>query len=122
MDDTAVDVNAGHLGEEHLHIWVVTEDVAQRRGYLARREDAGGYLVEERLEEMVVAPVDQRYIDVARSGQQPTCGEASESATNDHDTVPRPLACIGVLHQSSDSTAISLVAASINARCVNAWG
>ena len=71
---------------------------------------------------MVVAPVDQRDIDVARSGQQPTCGESSKAAPHDHDTVPLPPACVGVFHQSSDSTAISLVAASINARCVNAWG
>jgi hypothetical protein len=120
VDDTPVYVKAGHLGEKHLHISIVTVDMAQRRGYLAGGKDASGYLVEERLEEVMVAPVDQRDIDVARSGQQPTCGESSKSTTYDHDTVPP--ASIGVLHQPSDSTAISLVAASINARCVKAWG
>ncbi len=90
MDDTPFDVKAGHLGEKHLHISIVTVDVAQRRSYLAGREDAGGYLVEKRLEEMMVAPVDQRDIDVARSGQQPTCGKSSKAATYDHDTVTCP--------------------------------
>ena len=122
VDDTPFNVKAGHLGQKHLHISIVTVDMAQRRGYLARGEDAGGHLVEKRLEEMVVAPVDKRDVDVARSGQQPARGESSKAATHDYDAVPLPPTSIGVWHQSSDSTAISLVAASINARWVNAWG
>ena len=61
-----------------------------RRGDLPRREHAGGDLVEQRLEEVVVAAVDQR--DVHRHvGESPDGQEAAEAPADDDHLVPRGL-------------------------------
>ena len=55
----ALEVKAAHLGQTHAHVLFLAHDVPQRGGDLARREHARGRLVEEGLEQVMIAPVDQ---------------------------------------------------------------
>ena len=64
------------------------KDRAQRVGDLGGRERAGGDLVGERLEEVEVAPVDERDLD-RPAPQLRERLEAAESAADDHDVVLR---------------------------------
>ena len=59
-----VEVEVGDLGEHDAHVAVAREDRAQRIRDLARRERAGRHLVGQRLEQVEVAPVDERDVDV----------------------------------------------------------
>ena len=56
-------------------------------GDLAGREDAGGHLVEQRLEQVVVATVDEHDVD-GPVPQQLGGGQPAEAAPDDHDPVP----------------------------------
>ena len=63
VDHAGVEIEAGHLGELHADVVGPAHDVAYRRCDLARREHARRHLVQQRLEEVVVAAVDQRDVD-----------------------------------------------------------
>ena len=81
----------------------------------------GRHLVEQRLEEVVVAPIDQR--DVHRqSSQVPTSGQAAETAAHDDHPMPRWGRLRGPGHEAASSRAMSRLAASMSARWVNACG
>jgi hypothetical protein len=60
------------------------DDLADRRGDLCRREHRGRDLVQQGLEEVVVAPVDHRHLD-RRSRERTNNGEATEAAADDDD-------------------------------------
>ena len=64
----SLEVEAGHLGQLDLDISMAAQNASDRRGDLARREDPGRHLVEQRLEEVVVVAVHQRHPDRARDG------------------------------------------------------
>ena len=49
---------ASRLGEQHLDVGLAAQDVADRRRDVAGRQPGRRHLVEQRLEEVVVAPVD----------------------------------------------------------------
>jgi hypothetical protein len=72
---------------------------------LADREYACRHLVEERLEEVVVRPVDQRDVDVALA-QEPRGEQAAETAADDHDAVG---------HRAAAAIAVDLAKASRSA-------
>ena len=84
VDDAAVEIEAGHLGQLDSNVAVLAHDVAQRLGDLSRRQHSRGDLVQQGLEEVVVAAVDQRHVD----GSVPEGadgGQATESPSdNDH--------------------------------------
>ena len=79
-------IEAGHLGQDHVDVLAPAQNVPQHRRDRTRRQDAGGHLVEERLEQVVVAPVDERDVDVGRS-EQAGGGQAAEAAADDDDAV-----------------------------------
>ena len=58
-----VQVEAGDLGQLHPDVLVLANHVAQGRRDLAGRDQSGRHLIEQRLEQVVVAPVDQRDLD-----------------------------------------------------------
>ena len=62
--------------------------MAQRRRDLTRRKDARRDLVQQRLEEVVVAPVDQRDIDL-QVPEEATGREPAEAATDHDDAMAR---------------------------------
>ena len=80
------DVDRRHVGQLHRRVLLALQDVAGRRRDLSCREDAGGDLVEQRLEEMVVRPVDERHLD-RRVAEEPGREETAEAGADDHDSV-----------------------------------
>ena len=63
VDALQVEIEADHLGEHHLAVRVAREDPTERRRDVRRRQTAGCHLVEERLKEMEVAPIDKHDVD-----------------------------------------------------------
>ena len=61
---------ARHIAEQHPHILLMLEQAAQRRGNICRRERPGCHLIQQRLEQLMIAPVDQGhiYIGVFQTG------------------------------------------------------
>jgi hypothetical protein len=78
-----LDVDVDYLAEQHRGVALLVQDVAQRRGDLARRQGTGRHLVEERLKEVKVAPVDQR--DLHRRTPQRLCRIKSAETAPDDD-------------------------------------
>ncbi len=77
-------VDALHLREDDLDVFLVAEDFAQRPGDVGGREAGRGHLIEQRLEEVVVAAVDERHVHLLAlellDGFQP-----AEAAADDDD-------------------------------------
>ena len=88
-DGAALEVDAADLGEDDLRVALVAEDVPERRRDVPLRQDARRHLVEQRLEEVVRLPVDQRHVD-GRPAQRLRGGEAAEAAADDHDPMAMP--------------------------------
>jgi len=76
-------VDAGHLGQHTVHVAVAPEHVAQRGGDLPLGQDAGRALVQQRLEQVVLRPVDQGHLDRG-APQRPDGEQAGEPAADDH--------------------------------------
>ena len=72
-----------------LHVLLAAEDRPQRVADLARRQGAGRDLVGQRLEEVEVAAVDERDLDVGALEVQGGL-EAAEAAAHDDDTMHDP--------------------------------
>ena len=89
-----VEVEAGDVGEQHARVGLAAEDAAQRRGDLALGEDAGRHLVEQRLEQVVVRPVDERDLD-GRAAERLGGVQAAEAAADDQDPVRGSLSLRG---------------------------
>ena len=87
MDDAPFEIEASHVGQDHVDVLALAQNVPQHRRDGAGREDAGGHLIEQRLEQVVVPPVDERDVDVGR-GEQAGRGQAAEPATDDDNAVP----------------------------------
>ena len=77
-------VDSRHLVEHHPHIGHVGEDRANRRGDVGRRQGSGRDLVEQGLEQVVVAPVHQRDLD-RLSGQPLGGGQPAEAGADNND-------------------------------------
>ncbi len=75
-----------HLTEDDAQGRVVPQDVADGGRDLALREDPGGHLVEQGLEEVVVRPVDDGDAD-GRPLEGAGGEEAAEAAADDDDVV-----------------------------------
>jgi hypothetical protein len=80
-------VDGGHLAHQHACVALSAEQVPYRPGDLRGRQAGGRDLVKQRLEQMMVLPVDQRDVH-GGARQSPGDGQSAESgADNDH---PRP--------------------------------
>ncbi|GLW90743.1 hypothetical protein Aglo03_15590 [Actinokineospora globicatena] len=86
IDDAVTRVNVRSLTEQDSA--VLTEDLAQRWGDVARRQDRGRHLVEQWLEEVVVDPVDD-YDFRVRATQTPGGVQTPETRADDYHAVPR---------------------------------
>jgi hypothetical protein len=80
------DVDIHHLAQQHRGVRLVAEDVASRRRDLTLRQDVRRHLVEERLEEVMVGPVDDRHLDI-RSPQGLGGEQAREAGADDRDAM-----------------------------------
>ena len=82
----ALEVEARHVAEDDASVALALEQSAQRRGDLRGGERAGRGLVQQRLEEMEVALVDERDLD-RRPAKPAHRLEAGEAAADDDDAV-----------------------------------
>ena len=88
LDDPCVRVDPGGLAQQHGRVALPAEDGAQRLRDVTRRQRAGRHLVEQRLEQVVVAPVNQRHRDpVAGLAQLAGSVQPGEAAADDDDAV-----------------------------------
>ena len=83
----AADVEAVHRGENDARVRLALEDRAERRRDVRGRKRPRRDLVEERLEEVEVAPVDERDVG-RRAPERARRLEAAEAAADDHDARP----------------------------------
>jgi hypothetical protein len=84
----ARDVDADRLVEHDLGVPLPTQHATDRRRDVGRRERGRRDLVEQRLEQMVIAAIDHRHVD-RRVGEPLGGGEAAEAGADDHDARPR---------------------------------
>ena len=93
VDLAGLGIDVLHLAEDHAQRRVVPQHVADGGCDLALGEDAGGHLVEERLKEVVVGPVDQGDAD-GRPLEGAGSEEPPEAGPDDDHMVP-PVAAHG---------------------------
>ena len=86
QDAPRLGIDADDRGQHRRHLGAPAHDPADRPGDLREAERRGGGLVEQGLEQVVVAPVDQRHPD-RRPGQALHGGEAAEPGADDDDMV-----------------------------------
>jgi len=86
MDELFGGVDVHGFAQEDLGVFLTAEDGAQGGSDLAGRERAGGYLVEESLEEMEIALIDESDLGVGAL-QGARGDEAAETAAEDDDAM-----------------------------------
>jgi hypothetical protein len=79
----ALEVEADHLGEQDLGVPLLAQDAPDRSGDVGRVQAGGGDLVEQRLEQVVVAPVEEGDPH-RRPGELAGAVEPGEAAADDH--------------------------------------
>jgi hypothetical protein len=77
-------VDALDLGQEHADVLLFAHDGSDRNSDLARRQARHRDLVEQRLKQVVVLPVDQGDVDIGL-GQRTSTRQAAESTAYDHN-------------------------------------
>ena len=93
-DSPARDVDTGDLGEFHRDAGVRCEDPPKGPGDVDHGQLGRGHLVQQRLELVVVVPIDDRHRDVVL-GEFGGATHSGEAAADDHD---RRLLGLNVLH------------------------
>src|SRR4029077_10808779 len=84
-------VEAADLREHDASILLSPQDRAQRGSHLGRRERTGSDLVDERLEQVEVLPIDERNVDRSTTKLAHRL-QASEAAADDYNAVGNCLA------------------------------
>src|SRR5215813_13550133 len=84
-------VDGDHFPHPNVDIRLPAEHRPDRGRYRARLKDAGGDLVQQRLEQVEVCPVDQRDLD---GDVLETCGSSDPAETSTYDHYARH-ACAG---------------------------
>jgi len=86
MDELFGGVEIDGFTQEDLGVFLAAEDGAQGRGDFTGREGAGGYLIEERLEEVEIALIDEGDLGVGAL-QGARGDQAAEAAAEDDDAM-----------------------------------
>ena len=86
------EIDGDDLAEHDAGVPLVAQHVAHRRRDVALGEDPRRDLVEQRLEQVVVGPVDERDVDVG-APQPPGGEEPAEAATDDRHLVTAACKC-----------------------------
>ncbi len=83
MDDVRLEVDRRRLGEPDADVGLAAQDPADRRRDVARRKRGRGDLIEKRLEDVMVAPIDEQDVD-RRSPKRARGAQAAKTAADDH--------------------------------------
>ena len=83
LDRARDHIDRAHLVVENRDVFLAAEDLPQRCGDVGCGERRGCHLIKQRLEQVMVAPVDQDHVDV-RALERTHGPEATEAAA-DHD-------------------------------------
>ncbi len=86
-----VNIDAGRLGHDALDVLVSFEHAAQRRGDLPLGQNTGRALVEQRLEQVLLGPVDEGHRHVAP--ERPGGEQPAEAAADDDDAARAARTC-----------------------------
>ena len=86
-DGPGGDVDVGDLTEDDPRVSLTGEDLPRRRGDLSLRQDAGGDLIQQGLEQVVRRPRDEGDVDIGPP-QGPGEEEPAEAGSDDDDAVP----------------------------------
>jgi hypothetical protein len=86
-NDSAVDVDGRRLGEPDLYVALPPEDPPDRRRDVAGRQPRRRDLIEQRLEDVVVAPVEQQDVD-RRLRERARRAQPREPSPDDDDARP----------------------------------
>jgi hypothetical protein len=78
--------HASYFGQHYTEILLLLGELPNRRGDLGRGKNCRGHLIEERLEDMMVSPIDQNDVCIAPA-KSPRCGDPGKSTPNDHDAM-----------------------------------
>src|SRR4051812_43041314 len=76
-----------HLGKDYLHVAAFAQDAANRSGDVGRRQRCSCDLVQQRLEEVMIGPVNDRHLDLF-TGELLGGFESAEACPDDN--YPRP--------------------------------
>ena len=99
-DEFALQVDVRDVAEQHLGVPLLAQDQPRGRGDLTFGDDAGGHLVQQRLEQVVSGAGDQLDVDAGvferLGGVQP-----AEARSDDDDLVPIRRRSSGMAHFSS---------------------
>ncbi len=77
-----VEMHVGHFPLEHFDVGELREDAADRLGDFRGAQAGRGDLVEQRLEQVMVAAIEQRDLDVPRIAERLCRGKSAETAAN----------------------------------------
>ena len=90
VDDEAMPrrVDRLHVGEQDLDVFLMPEDPPDRRRHVSRRQRGGRDLIQQRLKQMVVVPIEQRDFQRRALRTPAPANNPAESATDNHDARP----------------------------------
>jgi len=83
LDDLGVEIDRACFGKEHLRVLLRAEDATNRDGDVARIERGRSHLIEERLKQVMIAPIDQGHSHGCVR-ERPCRIEAAETPAQDH--------------------------------------
>jgi len=81
---SASQIHAGDLAQQDIEICLADRELTKRRGNLGGRQHSRRHLVQQRLKDMVIAPIDEQYVRLA-SPQRMRCGDAGKATDDDRD-------------------------------------
>ncbi|SKU51223.1 Uncharacterised protein [Mycobacteroides abscessus subsp. abscessus] len=88
MYDLLLQVDARHIAENDLSVVLILEDLPGGGSDLTLGDDAGGHLIQQRLEQVMGRTCDQCHVGVG-AFECLGSGQAAEPRSDDHDSVFR---------------------------------
>ena len=87
LDGVRLRIDAGHFGHQHINVFLLANNRANRRGYFIGGKQSGRDLIKHRSKEVIVVFVDDRHRD-QRPGQPSRGVQSAEPAAYDNHARP----------------------------------
>jgi hypothetical protein len=82
-------VDVHHLAHQHLRVALPLQHRAQRGGNVGRRQSPRGHLIQQRLEQMEIAAIDQRDLHIRGVAQSLRRVQTAKPTPNNYHSVFR---------------------------------